>query len=199
MPPNCTFEIDDAEDEWLFRHKFDYIHARLVFSCFKDPRNVMQSAFDSLAPGGYLELQDVVMPMAYAEPPAPDSPFVKLHTLMMDVSAEAGRPWTNTQHYAQWAREMGFEDVVEKRFTLHVGLWGESAQEKKLGAWHLENILDAMQGVSARIVSRIEWEKAEVDALLDQVRGELRNGKIKLSNDIRVVWGRKPLPVGKDE
>ncbi len=35
VPPNCRFEVDDAEDEWIFNQSFDYIHLRLVFHGFK--------------------------------------------------------------------------------------------------------------------------------------------------------------------
>ncbi len=33
----ARFEVDDAEDEWAFSTKFDYIHSRAVLTCFKDP------------------------------------------------------------------------------------------------------------------------------------------------------------------
>jgi hypothetical protein len=29
IPPNCQFEVDDAEDPWMFSQKFDYIHGRI--------------------------------------------------------------------------------------------------------------------------------------------------------------------------
>lgn len=28
--PNCHFVRDDAEDEWIFDHAFDYIHLRMM-------------------------------------------------------------------------------------------------------------------------------------------------------------------------
>jgi hypothetical protein len=33
VPPNCRSEVDDAEDEWVFLQKFDYIHCRMLGSC----------------------------------------------------------------------------------------------------------------------------------------------------------------------
>ena len=30
VPPNCSFIIDDIEDEWIFRKPFDYIHSRVL-------------------------------------------------------------------------------------------------------------------------------------------------------------------------
>jgi hypothetical protein len=50
--------VKDAEDPWVFNHPFDFIHGRLLASCFNSAINVFRSAFNSLRPGGYLELHD---------------------------------------------------------------------------------------------------------------------------------------------
>jgi trans-aconitate methyltransferase len=63
VPPNCLFQVDDAEDDWTFNEPFDYIHARAVVTCFKDNRAMLQKIYDNLAPGGYFELQDPCLPM----------------------------------------------------------------------------------------------------------------------------------------
>jgi SAM-dependent methyltransferase len=54
VPPNCHFVVDDAEDPWLFSHNFDYIHGRMLVTCFQSHLEVFRSAFDNLSPGGYL-------------------------------------------------------------------------------------------------------------------------------------------------
>lgn len=33
MPPNCSFVREDTEEPWVFEHKFDYIHWRLMLTC----------------------------------------------------------------------------------------------------------------------------------------------------------------------
>jgi SAM-dependent methyltransferase len=30
VPPNCSFVVDNIEDEWIFREPFDYIHSRTI-------------------------------------------------------------------------------------------------------------------------------------------------------------------------
>ena len=57
------FEIDDIEDHWTYSQKFDFIHGRLLISCFKDFRAVLKRAFDALSRGGCLEIQDADSPM----------------------------------------------------------------------------------------------------------------------------------------
>lgn len=60
--PNVEFIREDCEDQWVFPHKFDYIHGRMLFSCFDNPRGVMEQAFQSLNPGGWIEYIDAVRP-----------------------------------------------------------------------------------------------------------------------------------------
>ena len=36
-PPNCKFEIDDANDDWTFaKNSFDFIHVRYLLGCISD-------------------------------------------------------------------------------------------------------------------------------------------------------------------
>ncbi|KAK8116678.1 methyltransferase domain-containing protein [Apiospora kogelbergensis] len=59
---NCEFVMDDAEGEWLYRTLqtgvktlLDYVHLRMVFTCFADNQAVMRDAFDSIRPGSWIE------------------------------------------------------------------------------------------------------------------------------------------------
>lgn len=45
VPPNLHFIIDDAEDVWVYSHKFDYIHARLMAGSFEDWPKFFRQAF----------------------------------------------------------------------------------------------------------------------------------------------------------
>ena len=47
----------------MYSQPFDFIHARAIVTCFKNNRQMAQKIFDSLAPGGYFELQDPTFPM----------------------------------------------------------------------------------------------------------------------------------------
>ncbi|KAL9109971.1 MAG: hypothetical protein Q9227_005494 [Pyrenula ochraceoflavens] len=45
VPPNCTFLIDDADKEWVFEQKFDYIHSRAMIAAFKDWSRFFEQCF----------------------------------------------------------------------------------------------------------------------------------------------------------
>jgi Methyltransferase domain len=198
VPPNCSFEVDDAEDEWIFQQQFDYIHARMVFTCFKDPKEVIRSAFNSLLPGGYLEFQDMIMPPKYYEEPPTDSVFVETMSKVIQASCMMGRPWTNAQYYAQWMRELGFVEVEERKLFLAAGPWPQDKKESKLGAKQLDNMLDAMEGSMPRLLSHLKWEPEEYKVLMALIREEMLKGRVKLYNHYTVVWGRKPIEEGKE-
>lgn len=66
-PPNCTFIIDDAEDEWVYPHLFDYVHSRMMVTCYDDHKLVMQHIFKNLVPGGWVEYQDAVFDFSWKE------------------------------------------------------------------------------------------------------------------------------------
>lgn len=44
-PPNCKFEVDDFDREWVFSHKFDYIHGRSLMGAVKDWKALAEKAF----------------------------------------------------------------------------------------------------------------------------------------------------------
>jgi hypothetical protein len=45
VPLNCRFEIDDLEDDWTFKHPFDFIFIRSMIASFKDWRGIFSQAF----------------------------------------------------------------------------------------------------------------------------------------------------------
>lgn len=46
IPPNLKFVVDDAEDLWVYHHKFDYIHGRLMAGCFGDWPHFFRQAYE---------------------------------------------------------------------------------------------------------------------------------------------------------
>lgn len=193
VPPNCRFEIDDAEDEWAFAEKFDYIHGRALLSCFKDPASVLQQAFNSLAPGGYLELQDGTFPFKYIGPPPIDSDVYKWNEIVVEGAAKSGRPWTNSQHYKRWMEEIGFEDVVEKIFYWPTNSWPKGAYFKTVAAYWQANILSGIEGISMKVMQQAGWTPEEIPPFLEKVKKDIKDTSIHAYLTIHVVYGRRPL------
>lgn len=69
-PPNCEFITDDIEDPWIIQIPFDFVHLRVAFTYFDDPRGVLQKIYDNLQPGGWVEYQDTAMELVGSDPAA---------------------------------------------------------------------------------------------------------------------------------
>ena len=59
MPPNVSFQIDDATKEWeLPQNSFDFIHMRCLGGSIKDWPELLRQAYMHLKPGGRIELSE---------------------------------------------------------------------------------------------------------------------------------------------
>ncbi|KAI9658035.1 MAG: hypothetical protein M1821_002695 [Bathelium mastoideum] len=177
VPPNCRFEIDDAEDEWVYSHPFSYIHGRAILSCFADPALLIRKAFANLTPGGYLELQDLA-PLEYEAGVPEDQPIRTWMELTKEGAIKGGRPWDNAIRYAGWMRDAGFVNVEERVFKLPSNPYdGLSRRQKLIGTYNRQNLLDGLEGLSMRNFTRnLGWDPAEVRVLVAKVREDLKNG-----------------------
>jgi SAM-dependent methyltransferase len=94
-PPNCSFIKEDAEnDEWTYGHRFDYIHMRLVFTCFTDLALVLRKAYDSLEPGGWIEFQDHTPQVLSSDGSSAGSAMEKFGQVVTSGLASIGRDAT---------------------------------------------------------------------------------------------------------
>lgn len=46
VPPNCKFEIDDAEEPWTWKQKFDFIHSRMMVASLADYPRFFKQCFE---------------------------------------------------------------------------------------------------------------------------------------------------------
>ncbi|KAE9363223.1 S-adenosyl-L-methionine-dependent methyltransferase [Stipitochalara longipes BDJ] len=194
IPANCRFEIDDAEDEWTFAQKFDFIHGRALLSCFKDPKFVLAQAFNSLAPGGYLEMHDLIYPFSYIGPAPVGSPVYRWNELCMEGSAKLGRPWTNVKNYKTWMEEIGYEDVVERTFYWPTNTWAKGQYLKQVGAFFHQDLLNGIEGMSLKVIGCLGWSAEQIREFLVGVIRDINDPEMTAYVSVKVVYGRKPSP-----
>jgi trans-aconitate methyltransferase len=179
VPPNCQFEVDDAEDPWTFNQKFDYIHGRALLSCFRHPPSVIAQAFDALAPGGYIEFQDGAFPLRSDDGTLEGTRLKEWNELIIQGANALGRPWTNTPNYKRWFEEAGFVDVEERVYKVAMSPWPKEKSQKILALWSQQNILDGIDGMSMAIFTRaLGWTAEQVQLFLVGVREDIKSRKI---------------------
>lgn len=180
VPPNVAFEIMDAEDEWTFRQQFDLIHFRSIASCFKDTQRVFQNALKNLVPGtGYMFILDPLLPWKFLTPPPDDCAIVEWTNLVIEAGTKIGMPWDRGRKYANWMKEIGFVDVVERVDVCPFSPWAKGKHLKELSLILQSNVCHGIEGLSLALFTRVlGWSKERLDSLLERVRKELKDKSI---------------------
>jgi trans-aconitate methyltransferase len=145
-PPNCQFFVEDCEEEWSFRQKFDLIHGRALLSCFAKPRTVMASIFSALEPNGYFELQDICFPCQSPDGTLEGTSLQQWQNLMVEGLRNLGKDFEKVKEYGNYMRDAGFVDIVEKKYTWAIGPWLCGEKQKLQATWWAQNFVDGIHG-----------------------------------------------------
>jgi SAM-dependent methyltransferase len=160
VPPNCKFEVDDAELDWTFnavslssislkpqyqpasniisstpQDYFDFIHMRNLAQSVSNWSQLISSAFRCVKPGGYLELVELGQ-IAYSDDGSmkDDNP-IKIHFETTKRAMEKiGRPPQDTENMKRKLEEAGFVDVKVMRAKQPIGPWPKDKGLKRTGA-----------------------------------------------------------------
>ena len=152
---------------------------RATAVCFKDPRSVLKSAFNSLRPGGYLHHYQPIFPFAFQDPPPPDCALKRWADLLHEASLKIDRPWNTAQYYRKWMEELGFRDIVEIRERLPLSPWAKGKKIKIMSLWLQQDVLAGMEGFTMALFTRqLGWTPGEVRSFLEDVGTDIRNTSI---------------------
>ena len=176
VPPNCSFEVDDAEDEWLFSQRFDYVHLRMMFHCFGDHRQVMRSTFENLQPGGYMEWQDWSCVLQCKDDTMRGTAIERWSQNFLEAGTRLGRDMLAPEKYKGWMREVGFADVVEKRLAVPGSPWAKGRNNKRMGSLQMANFLEGLHAASMTLFTKgLGMSPEAVELLLVDCRKDIKN------------------------
>ncbi|KAH8655407.1 S-adenosyl-L-methionine-dependent methyltransferase [Xylariales sp. PMI_506] len=209
---NCSFvKADMEEDTWIFpdpnlnhgecvddkdAHEhlivFDYVHLRLMFTCFNDPKVVMARALENLKPGGWIEFQETSFNFYQANDKYKGDACIRWGKACIKGAAASGRNIDLLQYYKQWLEEVGFVEVVERKFFAPAGGWHADPRLKLTGQYSRENTLMAIKSVH-KMVQAGGLSTEEVDQLSQEVTTELSHKDNHTYWFAHIIYGRKPL------
>jgi Methyltransferase domain len=179
VPSNCRFEVDDAQDDWLYEEKFDYIHGRLLAMCFQDPLSIFRKAYASLNPGGYFEMFDFDAKYRCIDNSDEGTAFREYSELMITGAAKLGKVITHAPNYKRYFEEAGFVDVVEERFQWPFNTWPKGKYYKTLGLWYNKDMQEGLEGMTMAVFTRAHgMTKEEVQEKVGLVRKDLDDKRI---------------------
>ena len=124
VPPNVKFEIDDAEEPWTFREKFDFVHVRYLAAAIVDWPKLMRQAFEATAPGEWAEFQDFDLNY-YSEDGSlkEEHSIQKWITTLLKAAEDFGRDPSPGSKLEKYMKEAGFEDVQHEKYRMPIGPW----------------------------------------------------------------------------
>ncbi|KIW44598.1 uncharacterized protein PV06_03056 [Exophiala oligosperma] len=195
VPPNCSFEIDDAEAEWTWDEAtFDYIHNRNFVCAIRDWPKLIRQCFQFVKPGGWVEWHEKYPFMRSDDGSLlEDSALFHWGVKFFDASIPFGTDATSPRNLKTWMEEAGFVDVKEHILKLPVGSWPKDRRLKQVGLLESVNMTEGIQGLTMMLFTRcLHWTPAEVEVFLSRVRRDVKDRKIHCYYHFYVVFGRKP-------
>ncbi len=136
---NLSLIQHDAEKEnWDFGGQLDYVHLSFVVACFASTKTVFQKAYDSLKPGGYIEICE-----SEFTPQSDDDSISKevsdMFALVRKASAAIGGDMSKVLKYVPWLEEVGFVDIHDKLVKWPLSPWAKHPIHKEVGWRQLAN------------------------------------------------------------
>ncbi|KAM6516473.1 hypothetical protein FALCPG4_014656 [Fusarium falciforme] len=193
-PPNCAFEVDDFEAEWLYHTPFDFIHARELEGCISDDDQFFQQALRHLVPGGYIEMQAVAAPFLSDDGTAEKAVNAQLWLkTLCEGSAKFGKPIDCAPMWKAKMIAAGFESVQEEIRKMPLGAWPKDPKLKEIGKFQAIQEAQAIESYTPQIFSSVlGWTQEEIQVFMAKVKNEIKDPTIHLYLPVHFLWGRKP-------
>ncbi|KAM5358849.1 hypothetical protein ACJZ2D_014947 [Fusarium nematophilum] len=197
VPTNLDFQLDDCNEDWNYRERFDFIHVRRMCGSIKDWSAFFKQASESLKPGGYIESHEVSMRFECDdETIRPGSPQEKWWELFKAAGDKMERSFTIAEDdtLRKSMEENGFTNIKEYPSKIPVGRWPKDEQRKEIGRFVLAASYNDLEGFLLRpAIELLGWSQEEVFIFAAVLRKELRSGRAHSYFKRKVIVGQKPL------
>jgi len=175
IPPNCRFIVDNAEHDWAFDRKFDYVHSRMLTLGMHDWPRFFKQCWDNLEPGGWLETSETQFPGSRADGDATtDSALAKWGELIYEAAAVAGIDARASEKFTQQLESVGFINVQRVDVQWPIGPWPKGKRNKIIGKLLYENVQQAIPSAALKLfTTQLGWSKGQVDELVEKCLKEV--------------------------
>jgi trans-aconitate methyltransferase len=189
VPPNCRFYVDDAEAEWTFEPS-DLIHGRSLGGSISDWPRFYRQCFDTLRPGGMLEMQEHDAWISSIEESIP--PWTAdWNVILNEASAVFGKVLNVAGKHVQWMKDAGFVDVDEQVYKIPIGSWAKGMKE--LGHTHLAEMLNAVEPYTLALYTKVLGKSLEETMIaIEMVKQEFCTKRHHLYVNYRFITAKKP-------
>ncbi|KAG6070458.1 hypothetical protein E4U16_006899 [Claviceps sp. LM84 group G4] len=194
VPPNLSFEIDDATLEWTWNaNHFEFIHMRYIVGGIQDWTALFQEAYRCCVPGGWVES------LEYEPEFCSDDESTKLEPVLAsygELFQKAGtilnRPLFVKEILPRAFDEAGFIDKRVFRYKIPIGPWAKDQKFAEVGRFARESLEHDLQGYTQMLWHSVQKPEDEFQLWLASMRKAIRNPKVHSYIMVQAVYGRKP-------
>ncbi|KAK7710963.1 hypothetical protein SLS57_008282 [Botryosphaeria dothidea] len=175
-----AIETDLAVDYgWNFSEPFDFVHIRDLKGAFRDWRAVYREAHANLAPGGLLEVVDMMPDLDAATPDDySGSALMQLIHATTTAARDSGRPLSLDHLQPRLFEEAGFCDVRRRCVDVPMGPWPDDQRKAMMGKMWLVCCAEGLEASCLRLLTKTAgWEVGRVREVLAKAREEILEGR----------------------
>ncbi|PQE24910.1 hypothetical protein CJF32_00007262 [Rutstroemia sp. NJR-2017a WRK4] len=156
VPPNCTFEVDDYNQDFLDEDKYDLVHQRELLATVPDWLVFYKKIFKSLKPGGWLDIMELDgsdpsyysaanddLPLPRGNPARDSNEYGNKAVRMMGLDLDG------TPKIEGWLKEAGYVNIKVEIKKIPIGPWMEDKEWQEIGKW---NLVKLQKGISDYIM-----------------------------------------------
>ncbi|KAF8533825.1 putative TAM domain methyltransferase [Trichophaea hybrida] len=195
VPPNCRFEVDDAELDFTYRpDSFDFVHLRNLAQSISDWPKLLSDVCRVTKPGGYVELAESGADIKCDDGTMAEDNAYKVNVdLVSKALTQIGRPPATDAILKERLEKAGFVDIQVVNVRQPMGPWPKDQRLKKLGAITLFGMEAAIEAYSLATLTRIlKIPPAEVTEICRKSLAAAKNKNTHMYAIFHVVYGRKP-------
>ena len=192
VPPNVVFQLDDAREEWTYTEPFDFIHIRGLAGAFSDWANIYAKAFRHLKQGGFLEIADIGFPQLSGNI---QNPYMDVFNGAYQSAAEkAGTPCGLEHMKRNVLTAVGFANIRPVIIQVPLGTWSPDPRKHLLGKMALITILEGLEAVSLRLLTKeLAWKGEDVRELCESVKKEVTRPEAHAVTPFQFLVARRLL------
>ncbi|POR32790.1 Uncharacterized protein TPAR_07015 [Tolypocladium paradoxum] len=192
VPPNVEFLVDDCEQDWLTRN-VDLVHFRFMAVILKDISGVLERAYESLRPGGWVELHELEgMPCCDDDSMGDDDPFKTLYLLAEQAYKKFGMSTTIAARLEPILHDVGFTDIRCKVLKVPIGVWAKDKTMRLIGLYQKTAVLEFISTFAGRPFEALGISAAEAQLFVARARAALNDASVHRYFNYYFWYAQKP-------
>ncbi|GAO17644.1 hypothetical protein UVI_02002060 [Ustilaginoidea virens] len=192
VPSNVSFLVDNCELDWIERD-VDLAHFRFMVIILKDIKTVLGHAYDSLRPGGWIELQELQgTPLCDDGTMPDDDPVKTLYSTAEEAYKKFGMNTTLSAELDPFLRDAGFENIHCQVMKVPIGIWAKDKTMRILGLYQKMAVLDFLPTLSGRPFKALGMSEAEAEVTVALARRALEEVNVHRYFNYYFWYAQKP-------